>query len=84
MLYGGPSHIKLVAEWEPSVKARVFGVVPEIIPEPHPSVQQLREVYQQPLTASLQDCLNIYTKEETVTARTKIDPTTNAYYFIKG
>ncbi len=66
MLYGGPAHTKLIAEWEPSAKASAFGVVPEVIPEPHSSVQTLRDTYQQPLTASLADCLNIYTKEETV------------------
>lgn len=68
MLYGGPAHIKLVAEWEPEVKAKVFGVVADDIPEPHQSVQELRQCYQQPLTANLHDCLNIYTKEETVSS----------------
>lgn len=66
MLYGGPAHVKLVAEWEPEVKARVFGIVPDEIPEPHQSVVELQQVYHQPLTASLDDCLKIYTKEETV------------------
>ena len=66
MLYGGPAHIKLVAEWEPEVKARVFGVVSDEVPEPHCSVVDLQRLYQQPLTASLDDCLKIYTKEETV------------------
>ena len=66
MLYGGPAHVKLVAEWEPEIKARVFGVVPDQIPEPHQSVHDLRQIYQQPLNATLNDCLKIYTKEETV------------------
>lgn len=67
MFYGGPSHIKVVAEWDPEVKARVFGVVPDEVPEPHQSVMDLQQVYQKPLTASLDDCLRIYTEEETVT-----------------
>jgi hypothetical protein len=66
MLYGGPAHIKLVAEWDPEIKARVFGVVPDEVPRPHQSVIELQELYQQSLTASLTDCLKIYTKEETV------------------
>lgn len=66
MLYGGPAHIKLVAEWEPEMKARIFGVVADEVPEPHNSVVELQRIYQQPLTASLDDCLKIYTKEETV------------------
>lgn len=66
MLYGGPAHIKLVAEWDPEVKARVFGVVADEVPEPHQSVVELQRIYKQPLTATLDDCLKIYTKEETV------------------
>lgn len=66
MLYGGPSHIKLVAEWDPEVKARIFGVVPDEVPEPHHSVVELQRIYQPALTATLDDCLKIYTKEETV------------------
>ena len=66
MLYGGPTHLKVIAEWEMETKANVFGVVPEIIPDPHDSVMELRQLYQQPLQCSLSDCLHIYTKEETV------------------
>ena len=66
VLYGGPAHIKLIAEWEAEVKACVFGVVADYLPDPHQSVQELRQRYNQPLTADLHDCLNIYTKEETV------------------
>lgn len=69
MLYGGPAHIKIVTEWEPEIKARVFGVVPDEVPEPHLSVMELQEIYRQPLTATLGDCLKIYTKEETVRHR---------------
>lgn len=58
--------MKLVAEWEPEIKARLFGVVPDELPAPHQSVLELQELYQQPLAASLSDCLKIYTKEETV------------------
>ena len=66
MLYGGPAHIKIVAEWEPETKASVFGVVPDEVPEPHESASELRQYYQQPLQATLEDCLRIYTKEERV------------------
>lgn len=72
MLYGGPAHVKLIAEWEPEVKARVFGVVEDEVPKPHESVLELRQFYLQPLSATLDDCLKIYTKEETVM--------TNTYY----
>ena len=66
LIYGGPAHIKLVAEWEPDTKAGVFGSVPDLIPQPHDSVGELRELYQSPLETSLRDCLKIYTREETV------------------
>lgn len=69
MLYGGPAHLKLIAEWEMETKANVFGVVPDVIPEPHESVNELIQVYQQPLQCSLTDCLHIYTKEETVSGQ---------------
>ena len=82
MLYGGPAHLKLVAEWEMETKANVFGVVPEIIPDPHDSVMELRQLYQQPLQCSLSDCLHIYTKEETVSGKleTKILGLLSTYY----
>ena len=70
MLYGGPAHIKLVAEWEPETKAGVFGVVPDDVPEPHESASELRQYYQQPLEVTLHDCLQIYTQEETVSLDT--------------
>ena len=66
MVYGGPTHIKLVCEWEPETKAAVFGVVPDQHPMPHESVAELRQYYEQPLQTSLTDSLNIYTREETV------------------
>ena len=66
MLYGGPAHIKVVCEWEPETKAQVFGVIPDPVPEPHDSVTELRHYYYQPLQTNLTDCLNIYTREETV------------------
>jgi hypothetical protein len=66
MVYGGPTHIKLVCEWEPETKAAVFGVIPDQHPEPHESVTELRQYYEQPLQTSLTDSLNIYTREETV------------------
>ncbi len=66
LLYGGPAHIKIVAEWEPETKAGVFGVVPDLVPQPHESVASLRDMYQAPLETSLRDCLKIYTREETV------------------
>lgn len=65
-MYGGPAHIKVVAEWDPETKASVFGVVPDQVPEPHESVTELRQRYQAPLETSLRDCLKIYTREETV------------------
>ena len=66
MVYGGPTHIKLVCEWEPQTKAEVFGVIPDQLHETHESVEELRQYYDQPLQTSLTDSLNIYTREETV------------------
>ena len=67
-LYGGPAHIKIVAEWEPETKAGIFGVVPDEVPEMHASAKELNDFYRQPLEASLQDCLQMYTREEIVSA----------------
>ena len=69
MLYGGPTHLKVIAEREMETKANVFGVVPDIISDPHESVMELRHMCQQPLQCSLSDCLHIYTKEETVSVK---------------
>ena len=46
MLYGGPTHLKVIAEREMETKANVFGVVLDIIPDPHESVMELRQMYQ--------------------------------------
>lgn len=66
MVYGGPAHIKLVCEWESDIKAHVFGAIPDLIPEPHESVMELRQYYNHPLQTSLTESLKIYTREETV------------------
>ena len=66
MLYGGPAHIKLVCEWEPETRARVFGVIPDLATEHHESVAELRQYYDHPLQTTLQESLGIYTREETV------------------
>jgi hypothetical protein len=64
MVYGGPTHIKLVCEWEPETKAAVFGVIPDQHPEPHESVTELRQYYEQPLQTSLTDSLNLHQRRD--------------------
>lgn len=62
----GPAHVKLVLEWSAETKASIIADDKDLIEE-HASVKQLKTQSLQggyPLT--LEDCLNHYTKAETL------------------
>ncbi|XP_069124188.1 ubiquitin carboxyl-terminal hydrolase 31-like [Argopecten irradians] len=61
----GPPHIKLVAEWDPAVKKKVIIHDNDMIDE-HPSYRQVRQ-HHQPEPVSLDECLNLFTKQEKLT-----------------
>ncbi|VDI77510.1 Hypothetical predicted protein, partial [Mytilus galloprovincialis] len=60
----GPQHLKLVAEWEPAVQSRVITDENNRVDE-HNSYKRLRQSSQQPFKVSLDNCLQLFTKEET-------------------
>lgn len=63
---GGPAHVKLVLEWSAESKMSIIAVDKDFAEE-HSSVKQLKTQSLQggyPLT--LEDCLNHYTKAETL------------------
>lgn len=59
----GPHHIKLVAEWEPTVQERVI-VNENNEVEEYSSYRQLRQSFQHPFKVSLNECLQLFTTEE--------------------
>ncbi|XP_060076528.1 ubiquitin carboxyl-terminal hydrolase 31-like, partial [Ylistrum balloti] len=61
----GPTHIRLVAEWDPAVKKKVIVHDKETVDE-HSSYRQVRQ-HQQPEPVSLDECLNLFTKQEKLT-----------------
>lgn len=66
LLHGSPAHIKVVAEWDLSRKAVLFGVIPDEPPEHHESIAQQQQERAKYVEASLDDCLKVYTKTEKV------------------
>lgn len=64
LLHGNPAHIKMVAEWDPTRKAELFGVIADEPPEHHESVAQQQQERAKYVEASLDDCLKVYTKTE--------------------
>ncbi|XP_038068030.1 ubiquitin carboxyl-terminal hydrolase 31-like isoform X2 [Patiria miniata] len=61
---GGPSHIKAVIEWEHDIRFTFSQRVLSIFIEEDESVQRQRLAHQQPVKASLADCMDLYTQEE--------------------
>jgi hypothetical protein len=65
-MWGYEPHIKLIAEWEQWVKDCVCIDIPEVDPPIHESAYIVKEHYDVPLEASLDDCLTWHTQEERV------------------
>ncbi|XP_039205588.1 ubiquitin carboxyl-terminal hydrolase 31 isoform X1 [Crotalus tigris] len=61
---GGTPHVKLVVEWDKETKDYlVINTEDEYIPDAE-SVRQQRALHQQPLSCTLAQCFQLYTKEE--------------------
>ncbi|XP_054250021.1 ubiquitin carboxyl-terminal hydrolase 43 [Indicator indicator] len=61
---GGPPHVKLTAEWDLSTKERLFGNIQEEVVEEAESVRRQQEAHRQQPSCTLDDCFQLYTKEE--------------------
>ncbi|NXH12894.1 UBP43 hydrolase, partial [Bucco capensis] len=63
---GGPPHVKLVAEWDLNTKERLFGSIQEEVVEDAESVRLQQQAHQQQSSCTLDECFQLYTKEEQV------------------
>ncbi|XP_053147018.1 ubiquitin carboxyl-terminal hydrolase 43 isoform X2 [Hemicordylus capensis] len=61
---GGPSHVKLVIEWDVSTKECLFGNIQEEVVEDAESVRLKQQLHQQQHSCTLDECFQLYTKEE--------------------
>ncbi|NXI47005.1 UBP43 hydrolase, partial [Galbula dea] len=63
---GGPPHVKLVVEWDLNTKERLFGNIQEEVVEDAESVRLQQQAHQQQPSCTLDECFQLYTKEEQV------------------
>ncbi|KAJ8254263.1 hypothetical protein COCON_G00208750 [Conger conger] len=61
---GGPPHVKLIVEWDPMIKERVFGNLQEEVVLDAESVRSQHEQHLQQPSCTLDECFQLYTKEE--------------------
>uniref|UniRef100_A0A8D0EBT2 ubiquitinyl hydrolase 1 n=1 Tax=Salvator merianae TaxID=96440 RepID=A0A8D0EBT2_SALMN len=61
---GGPTHVKLVVEWDVNTKERLFGSIQEEVVEDADSVRMKQQLHQQQYNCTLDECFQLYTKEE--------------------
>ncbi|KYO40811.1 ubiquitin carboxyl-terminal hydrolase 43 [Alligator mississippiensis] len=61
---GGPPHVKLVVEWDVNTKERLFGSIQEEVVQDAESVRMQQQVHQQQHNCTLDECFQLYTKEE--------------------
>nr|XP_028572996.1 ubiquitin carboxyl-terminal hydrolase 43 isoform X2 [Podarcis muralis] len=61
---GGPAHVKLVIEWDVSTKECLFGNIQEEVVEDAESVRLKQQLHQQQHSCTLDECFQLYTKEE--------------------
>ncbi|XP_070712483.1 ubiquitin carboxyl-terminal hydrolase 43a [Pempheris klunzingeri] len=61
---GGPSHVKLVIEWEPKTKECLFGSIQEEVVKDAESVRNQQQQHLQQHSCTLDECFQLYTKEE--------------------
>ncbi|NXY11308.1 UBP43 hydrolase, partial [Pteruthius melanotis] len=65
---GGPPHVKLTAEWDMSTKERLFGSLQEEVVQDAESVRRQQQAHGQQHSCTLDECFQLYTKEEQVRA----------------
>ncbi|NWU94105.1 UBP43 hydrolase, partial [Upupa epops] len=63
---GGPPHVKLTVEWDISTKERLFGSIQEEVVEDAESVGLQQRLHREQHSCTLDDCFQLYTKEEQV------------------
>ncbi|NXS58911.1 UBP43 hydrolase, partial [Brachypteracias leptosomus] len=63
---GGPPHVQLTAEWDLSTKERLFGSIQEEAVEDAASVRLQQQAHRQQPSCTLDECFQLYTKEEQV------------------
>ncbi|NXG14760.1 UBP43 hydrolase, partial [Grallaria varia] len=63
---GGPPHVKLTVEWDMSTKERLFGNVQEEVVQDAESVRLQQQAHRQQHSCTLDECFQLYTKEEQV------------------
>ncbi|KAI1884095.1 hypothetical protein AGOR_G00222860 [Albula goreensis] len=61
---GGPPHVKLIVEWDPKIKERVFGSIQEEVVQDAESVRSQHQQHLQQHSCTLDECFQLYTKEE--------------------
>ncbi|NXT67411.1 UBP43 hydrolase, partial [Chaetops frenatus] len=65
---GGPPHVKLTVEWDMSTKERLFGSIQEEVVQDMESVRRQQQAHGQQHSCTLDECFQLYTKEEQVRA----------------
>ncbi|KAF1629145.1 Ubiquitin carboxyl-terminal hydrolase 43, partial [Eudyptes filholi] len=63
---GGPPHVKLTVEWDVSTKERLFGNIQEEVVQDAESVRLQQQAHRQQHSCTLDECFQLYTKEEQV------------------
>ncbi|NWX16009.1 UBP43 hydrolase, partial [Aegotheles bennettii] len=63
---GGPPHVKLTVEWDLSTKERLFGDIQEEVVRDAESVRLQQQEHRQQHSCTLDECFQLYTKEEQV------------------
>ncbi|NXK90166.1 UBP43 hydrolase, partial [Formicarius rufipectus] len=63
---GGPPHVKLTVEWDISTKERLFGSIQEEVVQDAESVRLQQQAHRQQHSCTLDECFQLYTKEEQV------------------
>ncbi|NXE30423.1 UBP43 hydrolase, partial [Ardeotis kori] len=63
---GGPPHVKLTVEWDMSTKERLFGNIQEEVVQDAESVRLQQQAHRQQQSCTLDECFQLYTKEEQV------------------
>ncbi|KAA0706051.1 Ubiquitin carboxyl-terminal hydrolase 43 [Triplophysa tibetana] len=61
---GGPSHVKLIVEWEHRIKDCLFGNIQEEVVKDSESVRAQQQHHVQQHSCTLDECFEMYTKEE--------------------
>ncbi|XP_029014327.1 ubiquitin carboxyl-terminal hydrolase 43 isoform X2 [Betta splendens] len=61
---GGPPHVKLIVEWEHRIKDCLFGNIQEEVVKDAESVRILQQQHIQQYSCTLDECFQLYTKEE--------------------